>query len=241
MIDFDYPPDMAQALVEINELLEKRKNKLRLVFFLDQAAKNSFFDESDQSLRSAKTGFSEEYPIYINIEYLYKSNVADRAALITLLVHELGHQVGYTSHSFLDILGAEVARIIDLQKVYLDGIWLRGDYVDVNYLNFKMDNGRSTLSVSFNDQATYISSWDQDSFEQICGQYHPIGFRYRNVSWKDYSEIMKNSKSNQAKLEGVIQLNCSGTRGEIRHQYVRFELDIQVTGDRLDIQNKQFY
>lgn len=238
--DFDYPADMAKALMDIHRSVTERKNPLKLEFISGAGAKNFFFDEHDQEVRSAKTGFSEDYPIYINVEYLYGSNITDERALITLLIHEIGHQVGYTSHSFLDIIGAEVARIVELQRMYMDSVWLHRGFVEVNYLNYKMNGSKSTLSVSYNDSVRHVSAWDEKYFKEQCGQYHPIGFRYRNLSWVDYIELIDNPEKEQAKVVGIIQLNCAGTRGEIKNVHVPFEVEIFVKNNVLSVLRRQY-
>jgi hypothetical protein len=238
--DFEFPADTATALMDIHRSIVGRKTPLRLEFVSGPEAQHFFKDEHDQEVRAAKTGFSEMFPIYINIEYLYAESITSRKALITLLVHEIGHQVGYESHSFLDIVGAEVARVVDRHQSFLDSVYFADGFVDVQYLNYDMNGAKATLFVQFEDQERFISGWDQKAFKTKCGQYHPIGYRYRNLSWENYIDLINNPSLEQALIKGIIELNCGGTRGEIKKQFIPFEINVMVKNNILNVLRKPY-
>lgn len=92
-----------------NLIVHNRDQKNRLVF-LKKNHFNSFFqNDLDPSERIAKTGFSSAFPIYINLPLAEKMAMEkDLSLLLGILIHEVGHQVGVASHSFLDELAAEI-------------------------------------------------------------------------------------------------------------------------------------
>lgn len=233
--DFDYPRDVALALMKINNSLKNRKTPLTLEFLSGEEAKSFFFDEHDQEIRAAKTGFSDRYPIFINLDLLYSKNISTKA-LLTLLVHEVGHQVGYKSHSFLDILGSEVSRAIDLQMKSLDELYFDGSELYVNYLNYDMNGSKATLSLQFRDQMSHISGWDFEYFRVLCGQYFPIGFRYRNISWENYVDLMNNKKLEEASLKGILEVNCGGPRGSVIQKFAKIKIKVEVLDHKLKTQ-----
>lgn len=92
-----------------NTILEKRDAPSRLVFLTSDHFNGLLSQTADYDERVAKTGFSADFPIFFNLAEIQENQLSsDLSAMVGILVHEVGHQVGVASHSFLDELAAEV-------------------------------------------------------------------------------------------------------------------------------------
>lgn len=236
--DYEYPPDFMQALSEIHTSVAMREKPIELIFLSGDTAVNFFTDLHDQQIRAAKTGFSEDYAIYINIDYLYANQQISREHLLGLLVHEVGHQVGYKSHSFLDIVAAEVVRVINLKMNHLESIAIGDDFVDVQFLNYDFNGSKAHLAVSYADKTTFISGWNVEEFKPVCGHYFPIGYRYRNLAWSNYIELISGIETNKGAIEGILEVNCGGPRGGIMQKFIGVEIDIKVEETNLKVDRR---
>lgn len=98
------------TLRQIREvILKKREEKSRLVFLKSNDFIQFFENELDPSERIAKTGFSSEFPIYINLSLVQEMKIgSDLSLILSILAHEVGHQVGISSHSYLDELATRL-------------------------------------------------------------------------------------------------------------------------------------
>lgn len=107
--------EQREILKQIRDVIvEKRDEKNRIVFLSGENFQKYMQDDLDPEIRVAKTGFSDEFPIFINLEEAYafpKSSLY--GSLVSLFVHEVGHQVGVASHSFLDELATRVRVIME--------------------------------------------------------------------------------------------------------------------------------
>ncbi len=99
-----------EILREIRDIiLENRDRKNRLVFLKGQDFENYFHSELDPSERVAKTGFSPEFPIFINLSLVEELNLGgDLSLILGILAHEVGHQVGISSHTYLDSIASRL-------------------------------------------------------------------------------------------------------------------------------------
>lgn len=120
--------------------------KVELLFVGMSESDIFFSDDEGEVERLAKTGFAPEFPILINEKVVEASK--DYTVAISLIVHELGHQAGMSSHSFLDALGAEVRRFYRDEQFFVSfqkrnsvltffTIPLRGSGQDEFYVNYK--------------------------------------------------------------------------------------------------------
>jgi hypothetical protein len=90
------------------------------IIFISEKAKPGFFTTGpSEKNRIAKTALDTFAPIYVNRDLLYNSNGTPALTypmIIAILTHELGHQAGEPSHEILDILGAKLRMISELQS-----------------------------------------------------------------------------------------------------------------------------
>lgn len=112
-----------------NVILENRDQKNHVIFLSNDLFQTYMQDGSDPEDRVAKTGFSSELPIFINVEEAYAYSKDDLyPSMVALFVHEVGHQVGVASHSMLDELASEVRAIFasNIQEAKLN--YLSGEF-----------------------------------------------------------------------------------------------------------------
>lgn len=107
-----------ELLIRMRQIvLDHRSDSNRLIFLKNSDFENFFHTELDPSERIAKTGFSSSLPIFINLSLAESLGMAnDLSLIIGILAHELGHQAGMLSHSYLDDLAAR------LRQVYFEHI-----------------------------------------------------------------------------------------------------------------------
>lgn len=93
-------------------ILEHRDDKNRVVFLKDTDFDHFFNTELDPGERIAKTGFSPEFPIFINLSLVEEMKIGkDLSLILGILAHEIGHQVGISSHAYLDSLASKLRSV----------------------------------------------------------------------------------------------------------------------------------
>lgn len=101
-------------LKKISEsMIEERKKENQIAFISEKKRPGTFV--IDGVIKAAVTGSEIGSPIHINIDLLYfKKNGVVEALNIqeatAMLIHELGHHHGVTTHTDLDVLGLKVAQ-----------------------------------------------------------------------------------------------------------------------------------
>lgn len=117
-------------------ILENRDLKDRIVFLSGNDFRNYMQDVLDPEVRVAKTGFSPEFPIFINVEEAYSyPKESLYASFVALFVHEIGHQVGVASHSYLDELATHVRAVMELNTSELTYEILNGEFTFTLFSN----------------------------------------------------------------------------------------------------------
>lgn len=182
------------VLKKIREVvLQNRDEKNRLVFLSGENFEKYMQDKLDPEIRAAKTGFSMEFPIFINLAeiYNYPKNTL-YAGMAALLIHEIGHQVGVASHSFLDELGLSVRTLME---------------ANIEDLAYEVLNNQFTFTLfSSNgpyDFAQYVLEYDNVKYEvpslmtsyKCANGNQLVGANLENLYWEkgktiDYNYIL---------------------------------------------------
>ena len=198
-------------LKEINSIyIEKIDQERPLIFVSEKNADGFFFTEDDQSSRVAKTGFSKESPIFINLN-IAESIIDDTPAMIAILIHELGHQVGIANHSLLDQLGAKVRNQWSSNWTILR--FIMDDYnLDVRLFSSELNYINSKLSYSFRGE---VRSLNNGIFNRIeCLEEESIyGFSLSNGHWK---RPIQNNWRTKIGIDYWINIYCQTLNGDIR-------------------------
>ncbi len=109
----------AEVLRKIGQQARLEAEKADKLIFVSGKNNRGIFDQdSEMETRLATTGLSPEAPIFVNLDLLYRKVDGEMEMLplpimVASLVHELGHNIGMTDHSYLDFLGARVRRMIE--------------------------------------------------------------------------------------------------------------------------------
>ncbi len=146
-----------EVLKEINQLIIKKINMKSIFIFLrNSETENFFFDEFDQSERIAKTGFSKDHPIFINLD-ITDEIINDVPAMLGIIVHELGHQIGIKSHSYLDQLGVKIREMWITNWIVSD-ISIGGEDLSLRLFSTKSNYISSKLSYVFRGKVKSLNS-----------------------------------------------------------------------------------
>ncbi len=145
------------TLIQINQIfINKSGLKTPLVFIKNSETNNFFFDENDQTERIAKTGYSEDFPIFINLD-VASSIVNDIPAMLGVIVHELGHQLGILNHNYLDQLGAKVRSMWNANWI-ISSVQIGGEELSLRLFSSKSSYINSRLSYVYNGKVKTLNS-----------------------------------------------------------------------------------
>ncbi len=104
-------------------VLKAYPNPVLKVQFVSETEKPGFFDTGvNEFHRIAKTEMRDNSVIFINRDALYRNGkaVVDMPTGVSILIHELGHQVGIPDHTWLDTLGGKIRATLEKTKLKVD-------------------------------------------------------------------------------------------------------------------------
>ena len=202
--------EQRSILNEINELFIKKLNQKNiLIFVANSDADNFFFDQHDQTERIAKTGFSHEHSIFINLD-LAKDLHSDVPAMISILIHELGHQVGIASHSFLDLLAAKIRRVWEADwKV--STIDINQQQLSTRLFSTKNNFINAKLSYVYEGKVKSLNAKIFDLLK-CAPQEELYGFYLSNGHW---SRPTSNSSEYRVRMSYWLDMYCQNQYAEI--------------------------
>ncbi|QDK43396.1 hypothetical protein DOM21_18450 [Bacteriovorax stolpii] len=212
-----------EVLKKIREVvLKNREEKNRLVFLSGENFEKYMQDELDPEIRVAKTGFSDEFPIFINLAEAHNyPKDSLYASMVALLVHEIGHQVGVASHSYLDDLALSVRSMMEANTKEFTYDVLGNQFV-------------FTLFASSNqyDFAQYVLEYNGEKYEvpSLMTAYKCtngdklVGANLENLYWE---------KGRTANYHYILSLNAWGEFAcERKNKTVYFEqINVRLTWD----------
>lgn len=151
----DIDDDDLAILEEIKlTIISNWGNKERLKFVPSQF-EDFFNDEGDYETRIAKTGFDPSFPILINLNLAYRNEsfAYDFGAMIAIVIHEVGHQIGIIDHGYLDFLG-QIIRRETIARQDNFGIKIGNGKFNIAVLNSGLYSlSKPGLYVSYNDKS----------------------------------------------------------------------------------------
>ncbi len=102
-------------LEKIRVVAELNASNAERLVFTDEGENRDFFETGlSEKHRIAKTGLTPQDPIFVNTEMLYDDEGKTRLdypLIISILIHEIGHQTGEKDHAILDILGSKIRKL----------------------------------------------------------------------------------------------------------------------------------
>lgn len=231
------------ALLTIREATEfNYKSASRLVFSTPEKMPNIFFTNDSDIVRLAVTGNNPTDPIYVNLDILYKTKDGKKfpalsyGEIVSILIHEIGHNVGFKDHTKLDFLGSLVRDFME-QKFTSHDYLVFNTVFTVNLLNFSNIMKLSEFWISWNDQSKNIT--EEVYFKHSCRNGDkPFSIKFNNY----HIEKMKTSKT-----ETILPINLWGqlvcidgvvTQNEIVDLYVYLKVNKKSGLTTVDIKIK---
>lgn len=218
-----YDQKEIEVLEKIIANLNDFKASDKLIFIDNQ---DFFLDNENDEIRSARTGFSRMYPIYFNRSLLYDRIHGDYSPLVALLVHELGHQAGIASHSFLDSLGSKVQYNLNA----------RADMISTNFNSHKMEvvlfnysnvGSWSDIVVRFQDKVNSLPKIDYNTMKMKCNANQPVGYEMENVHWA--MRPMFTQTYFVAFVNAWVNFRCVDNDGQIFSSFGTARLRIKIS------------
>lgn len=172
----------APLLENILEIARQNaSNPERLLFVSERDHPNFFATGPNESHRIAKTGLTPSAPIYVNTDSLYENGkpALNLAAIMAILVHEIGHQTGEEDHRRLDLLGAKIRRVVEANLTHHEH-----KSISIDVINYSVPHAMASLYVSRDRDAAVDLS--RHIFRQLrCGttDAQPSGYRITNGHW----------------------------------------------------------
>ncbi len=207
-------------LKEINSLyVDKVFQERPIVFLSEKNAEGFFLTEDDQTSRVAKTGFTKDSTIFVNLD-IAEAIVDDIPAMLGIIVHELGHQAGIANHSLLDQLGAKVRNQWSSNWKVLRFIMNKHN-LDVRLFSSEFNYINSKISYSFRGE---VKSLNNDIYEKInCLENEVVyGFNLSNGHWR---RPIQNDWNSKIGIDYWINIYCQDEEGNIRTE----ERDLDIT------------
>lgn len=235
-LPFNIKAALKQKTVRFNEteekvltqILENVEVKAPTVFLVSGEESTEFFNEIgvDRSERIAKTGFSPEFPIYVNQALIEKVIHEKPLYWVSLLIHELGHQAGVANHRFLDRLAGKVQLVLSLGKDNLQYPMNSDDTLNIQIVNHYFREAVADVYITYNGELVAINDWDVEKLKEGCGDLEFAGLQVINMHWKDYSQ--PNDKGEVLlKMGAWGQIKCKDTTGAIYNTMLR-DLEVSI-------------
>ena len=173
-------------LTSIEEISRDNFRKIEKLKFV-KADKNPglFETEDSDEVRLAVTGLSEDAPIYINLDLLYKTvngksiPAIDVGEIVSILVHESGHNIGFHNHSILDYLGSIIRDYIS-QKHNSYQYHLEDMDFELNLINYPEYLTLDQFWVSWGEESRDITEIIHRNYFCDDGS-KPYGISFENV------------------------------------------------------------
>lgn len=210
--------DQKNILKKISTVSLLNKNKIDKLIFLNSNTVPGFFhDENDPEERIAKTGFSLNSPIFINLDLIYNhsNKLIDLPSIVAILIHEIGHQTGIKEHQLLDDLGARVRDFLNQEKLQAK-ISVNQIILKIFAFNFKNDHAYSELNLSY---MQHNIEFGQRIFAKTkCSSEATelVGYKIENIHFhRVIKEGIQAKKRLHIPLEAWMTLNCKNKDGII--------------------------
>lgn len=231
-----------KVLRDILNILLEQRDQAKIIFLNESDVPGFFYDPMKEgSPRIAKTGFDSSYPIYVNRDMVEKQFNHSPLTWVSLLVHELGHQTGVSSHSFLDRLGSKVRLVLSLGEESIVYPIIGTTGIQVMAINHYVSDGLPDLIVLYNGQAKGIGSWDVESLNGVCGNNRFDGFHLINMHWKDRSKFDMGMKM-MIPMGAWAHVRCHNLMsGAYYNRIVNLEIKVEVGVNHLDLSTKFDY
>ncbi len=140
-------------MLKISEIAVQNASNPERLLFVSAASRPGFFDTAPgEKHRLAKTSLTSDQPIFVNTDMLYDDAGKPRLdypSIISVLIHEIGHQSGEVNHATLDILGAKIRKFAFEMTTPLSVEMENGDKIEVTIVNTNLAARSSDVYVGW--------------------------------------------------------------------------------------------
>ncbi|TNF03240.1 MAG: hypothetical protein EP326_02575 [Deltaproteobacteria bacterium] len=219
--------DDIKILTDILSNVQKSSYNEKILMLDD----HTFFStDDDQEIRTAKTGFNQSFQIFVNRKLLYKNIEKAEAVILPMLIHELGHQAGVSSHSYLETLGSKVKYIIDSKKNFLTQESDFGSLILTSY-NYVSAGGWADLVVILGDKLTRLQKIKFEELKTLCHGNFPGGYEVSNLHWQ--RRPVSNDYIYSVYATGWMDLRCNSLEGDMYVVNADIEVVINIVNGEL--------
>lgn len=181
------------VLKEIRQVvLDSRQQNKKLIFLNGDDFERIFNSNFDPDVRIAKTGFNRKHPIFFNLTELYKidNNALDRQ-LIAILVHELGHQTGIKSHSYLNEVASRVSFQFE-QNLHRLSLNFKNSFFELLTLHDRGPYDFAKIIMTIDEQVFEVPYLTND-FKCVDPTHSLVGINLMNSHWKKITLTEENA------------------------------------------------
>lgn len=183
--------DEMEVLRKISNVAKKyAQEKDRLIFLAESEYPGFFRDSEDSQIRIAKTAFIPGAPIFINLDMVYFENQPriEYSSMISLLIHEIGHQIGIKSHSLLDDIGARFKEYLT-RDTYVSKMEVDGSLAHVRIFNLEKNQQFAEVFFSYKGVISPLTSKIRDLV--VCQRKGSVllGYELSNPHWLRMNSI----------------------------------------------------
>ncbi len=231
----EFSDEDQNVLMEILSGIVKNPGPEKILFMSEKNHPGFFFKEGiDPAPRVAKTGFSLDFPIFINRDMVYRNIDMNSRYWIGLLIHEMGHQVGVRNHSYLDELGAKVVAVSEMNRTELGFIMAPRKIVEVSLYNHDFIDGTPDFTVSHNGHLHSVTDWRNASLQETCGPALSFsGVSLSNLHWKDRG-VNGPGTAMTIRAGAWAEVKCMDQRaGVFYNRVVDVEIELEIDSDRM--------
>lgn len=196
----------SNILSEVIQVLNKSNLSSKLWFVSNKKTNNWFFDSEDREVRIAKTGFSSEFPIVLNLDIMYYNSrpILNTKDIVTILIHELGHQAKHFSHSVLNSLGAKVASYIATKKLQIS-IPFESKTISLNVYNYNNVDKKPNVFLQVDQEYKEVSQLF--STLAVCKEGVSTGYQLFNLYWTN--RIKTSLNMYKVEFGAWLDVNCT--------------------------------
>jgi hypothetical protein len=216
--------DDVKVLGKIKDIAESKLNDPTRLIFRSGKENPDLFKENDSiwGVRTAKTGDSPDIPLIVNTDHLYRNGVPalNDDEIITMLVHETGHQAKEPDHAYLNRLGSELVNFLKDKAASVQREH-KGVVHQVDFTNFEAAHQDAEATLTYANEQIDLRPLIKDSLSCPHPDQRVVGFELSNPFWKRESH---GDKYEKFPMGLWAQINC-----QFMHQRMIYKRDIDMT------------
>jgi hypothetical protein len=179
----------------------------KLIFVNEHTVPGFFNDEFDPQTRIAKTGFTPDSPIFVNLDLIYNHSLKllDIPSIVAILIHEIGHQTGIKEHQILDDLGSRVRNFLNEEKLQVK-ISIADNFLKIIAFNFKSDDVNAELNLNYRGHNVELGSRIFNLSKCTQEGTRAVGYRIENIYFERVTKT--DYGDHKVPMRAWLTLNC---------------------------------